>query len=96
MESQEETIIRQNYDGNIINNCEIKSSSEIYLIKQKISENYNEITKCRKTIKKSQNDIETLKDTLYELCQHTFIRDFSAAPDDIYKYYCKKCHLYRH
>ena len=48
MESQEETIIRQNYDGNTINNCEIKSSSEIYLIKQKISENYNEIAKLMK------------------------------------------------
>jgi hypothetical protein len=32
---------------------------------------------------------------IWDLCEHTWHRDVSAASDDIYKYYCKTCNLYK-
>ena len=96
MELQKEEIVINDCEEIVINDCEIKSTSEIYLIKQKIQDNYCKIYKCRKTIKNSQDGINNLEKALYKLCQHTFIRDLSATSDDIYKYYCTKCLLYRH
>ena len=46
-------------------------------------------------IKDIKEDISILEKKLYHACSHNFIRDSSAAFDDILKHKCTKCNLYK-
>ena len=63
--------------------------------KTRIRELNDENFVYKKKIKSNRNKILNLKRKLYQECHHQFIRDYSAASDDVYKYYCSQCSLYR-
>ena len=74
------TEINLNPTEDIIN--DIKSSEKLII-------EYN------KKIKNIKKRVETMKRIVYKNCSHHFIRDNSCASDDIYKYVCTKCNLYK-
>ena len=45
-----------------------------------------------KQMKQKKNEIELL---LWDNCDHVWTRDSSACFDDIHKYYCTECSLYK-
>ena len=47
------------------------------------------------TIKHLRQQQKKTRLQLWDLCDHTWCRDLSAASDDIHKYYCKTCNLYK-
>lgn len=55
----------------------------------------DEIYVFERKIKNNRNKILDLKKKLYQECNHCFVRDPTAAYDDIYKYRCLNCYLYR-
>jgi len=54
-------------------------------------------------IMKMEREIENLKKTihkdecrLFKMCKHTeWVRSYDCSFDDMCKFYCKKCHLWR-
>lgn len=60
-----------------------------------IQELQDEISTYNKKIKNNKEQIILFKRKLYLECHHLFKRDHSAMSDDIYKYQCIKCSLYR-
>ena len=60
-----------------------------------INRNQLEIIHLLKEIDERRSYINQVKQKLYRTCRHNFIRDISAAFDDMYKWQCTKCHLYR-
>ena len=60
-----------------------------------IDRNRLEITHLLKEIDERRHYINQVNKKLYRICRHNFIRDPSAAFDDMYKWQCTKCHLYR-
>jgi len=64
-------------------------------IKDTIIQYRRDITNFEYKIKDMKKDICILEKKLYDSCSHRFIRDQSAAFDDIFKYKCTKCNLYK-
>ena len=63
--------------------------------KSMIMELNDEIYVFERKIKNNRNKILKLKKKLYHECKHHFVRDPSATYDDIYKYQCLNCSLYK-
>ena len=57
--------------------------------------NQLEIIHLLKEVKERKHYILQVKRKLYKACRHNFTRDSSAAFDDIFKWKCTKCHLYK-
>lgn len=76
------------------NNCPLTMRDETYIIKELIIKKTNELTECNKKIEEIKSTISDLKTRLFNACNHTFVRDHSAASDDIYKYKCSQCGSY--
>jgi len=66
----------------------IKYSDDIY-------KNELEIIHLLKEKRERENYILQIKQKLYKTCEHHFTRDSSAAFDDIFKWKCSKCNLYK-
>ena len=48
----------------------------------------------RREIEEIKRNRRLLEERLYKECEHEFVRDYSAAFDDICKNVCKNCGLY--
>ena len=60
-----------------------------------IHRNQLEIIHLLREVDDRKRYIRQVKRNLYMACRHCFIRDSSAAFDDMYKWQCAKCHLYK-
>ena len=60
-----------------------------------IHSNQLEIVHLLKEAEDRKRYIRQVKEKLYRVCRHNFNRDSSAAFDDIFKWKCSKCHLYK-
>ena len=49
--------------------------------------------KLMKQMQKLEDDIEVINDSLWNMCEHVWIRDMSCSDDDLSKKYCKHCKL---
>ena len=54
-----------------------------------------EIHKCKIQISKLKEEKKENNRKIWDECQHTWVFDTSAPFDDLVKYYCGKCSLYR-
>jgi len=70
-------------------------SSECDVIKLKITTEWQKIRVSENQINISNNEIIKLQKQLYRTCEHNFKRDSSAMSDDLFKYKCTKCSLYK-
>ena len=49
--------------------------------------------KLMKQMQKLDDDIEVINQSLWNMCEHVWIRDMSCSDDDLSKKYCKHCKL---
>lgn len=75
--------------------CVVNSKSDCDLIKLQIDTHYSQLHEWQKYINSSKKEIIKLKKELYTICKHSFKRDESASYDDIFKYKCTNCNLYK-
>lgn len=66
----------------------IKYTDDIHINQLEIIHLLKEVTERKQYILK-------VKRKLYKTCRHNFTRDNSAAFDDLFKWKCSKCHLYK-
>lgn len=64
-------------------------------IKSELANCYAKIHTYRALIAAELNRIPQLEKKLYAKCNHVFVRDPSAMSDDLYKWQCTECQLYR-
>lgn len=88
MEQPEPLLIRVNADT-------VEHTNQSDLIKQKITTLRNQIVEYDKYITSAKKEIIELEKGLYKVCDHYFIRDSCVVFDDIFKYKCTKCNLYK-
>lgn len=77
-----------------INNCELKVRDETYIIKELLIKKRGELMVYNKKVEEIKSSIYDLEKRLFNTCKHTFVRDHSAASDDIFKYQCSHCGSY--
>ena len=53
------------------------------------------IVTLEQDIKQMKQKKRTIELLLWDNCDHEWIRDTSACFDDIHKYYCQECSLYK-
>lgn len=70
----------------------VKSASTLI---QDIKREEKAIQELQKNIDKKKQCIRSYKQTLWTLCDHEWVRDYFVPFDDICKYYCKKCDLWK-
>lgn len=73
----------------------IVNSDRCHIIKKLIYKNQKDITTHTDAIKEIRDNINNLNKQLYYTCKHSFIRDNTVASDELYKYICNKCGLYK-
>ena len=44
-------------------------------------------------MQKLDDDIEVINQSLWNMCEHVWVRDMSCSDDDLSKKYCKHCKL---
>ena len=71
------------------------NKSVITELLQKIKKEQTEIIDMEKIINEKKQKIATLEISLWDTCSHCWIRDIFASFDDLCKYYCSKCGLWR-
>lgn len=72
-----------------------ESKQEVINIMVSIAADERLLAEYIKTISIMKKRINNKRSKLYKKCNHSFFRDSSCASDDIFKYVCKKCKLYK-
>lgn len=71
-----------------------ESENVSFIIKQKENLLLENITYEVKILK-NKKIVEDLEKKIYKLCSHEWERDWTSSFDDLCKYNCKKCKLWR-
>lgn len=64
-------------------------------LKEQINIKKIEIDQFFRKIEENKDEISVLEDKLYDVCKHEWKYDINACFDDISKYYCIYCGLYK-
>ena len=71
------------------------NSQQVQHLQEKINDITNEIIHNDSTVKSLRKKRLHIQLQMWDTCPHVWYRDGSAASDDIHKYYCKHCGLYK-
>ena len=75
----------------------MSANKDIYLteLKKLIVSDTERISILQTEITKINEKIKNTERKLWDNCNHQWLRDYTAPFDDLCKYYCKKCLLWR-
>ena len=71
------------------------NTTETFLIQTQLDKRKTQMNEYSKAMKRINKEIYNLEKKLYNTCNHTFIRDTEVAFDEIFKYKCTNCNLYK-
>ena len=72
-----------------------KNKNKIIELMQNINEKEDIIRDCNIKIRETDKLIQSYKQQLWDSCEHRWVRDYFTSFDDLCKYSCNICGLWR-